>query len=103
MLFGLVINFLRLMTMMSASDGSTGSIRRLRVPTLYINLPNKRYLTLINIISEYSHSIHRITYNPVVSRGITKNSLFNKYFEKGISSKQKNDTRAQRLGKTKDY
>lgn len=51
MLMGQDISFLRLMTMMSASDGSTGSIGRLRVPTSYINLPNKRYLTLINFIS----------------------------------------------------
>ena len=62
MLMGLVINFLRLMTMMSASDGSTGSIGRLRVPTLYINLPNKRYLTLLNIITALAPLIQRNTY-----------------------------------------
>jgi len=76
MLLGLVINFLRLMTMISASDGSTGSIGRLRVPTLYINLPNKRYLTLIKFISGVSHPFHRITYNTAGSLRITNNSLF---------------------------
>ncbi len=87
MLIGLVSNFLRLMTMMSASDGSTGSIGRLRVPTLYLNLPNKRYLTLIIIINVFSHPFHRIADNTDGSLRITNNPLFKKYFEKGISSK----------------